>query len=133
MAKNENEKDNDYWRNKLDAETYRVAREKGTEAPFSGKLLNVTDDGIYTCVCCDQELFVSTSKFDSGCGWPSYDAAKTADAILYQEDNSAGVKRIEIICSKCDSHLGHVFDDGPTETGKRFCVNSLSMNFKKDS
>jgi len=126
-------KNNLYWKDKLDAETYKITREKGTEAPFSGALLDVSDEGIYTCVCCQQELFISTHKFDAGCGWPSYDAAKTEDAILYRDDESLGRRRVEILCSKCDSHLGHIFDDGPTATGKRFCVNSKSLQFKKQS
>lgn len=132
MTDNNDLKDNNYWKDKLDPETYRIAREKGTEAPFSGELLNVKDDGTYTCVCCGQDLFISTSKFDSGCGWPSYDAPKSEAAILYKEDSSLAVSRVEIMCSKCEAHLGHVFDDGPTETGKRFCVNSKSVNFNKE-
>jgi len=125
-------KSNEYWRKKLnDEKTYRVCREQGTEAPFSGTLLHNKKTGIYHCVCCQLPLFQSGNKYDSGCGWPSFDAPIKADAIRYLEDKSLGMSRTEIRCNACDSHLGHVFTDGPMTTGERFCVNSVSLVFNK--
>lgn len=111
---------------------YRVLREKGTEAPFSGELYKEKRNGIYNCKVCGQRLFDSNTKFESGSGWPSfYDALK--GSIEFIEDNSFAMKRIEVICSKCKSHLGHIFDDGPTEkTGKRYYINSICLNFKEE-
>lgn len=117
------------WRNRLSAEQYRVLREKGTERPFSGKYLNNKADGTYVCGACGNPIFASSSKFDSGSGWPSFDRA-IPGSVKLTEDNSHGMKRIEVSCAKCGSHLGHVFPDGPTETGNRFCINSVSMDFK---
>ena len=116
------------WRDQLDAETYRVTREKGTEYPGTGDYLYTKDNGDYHCVCCDSLLFTSEQKFDSGCGWPSFDAC-ASDSVSYIKDTSHGMIRTEILCARCDSHLGHVFDDGPTESGKRYCVNSVSLTF----
>ena len=119
----------EYWRKKLTPEEYYILREKGTERPFTGKLNKVYDSGAYTCKGCGQLLFESTAKFDSGSGWPSFDAA-IPKSITYIKDRSHGMARTEIVCSNCQGHLGHVFDDGPRETtGKRYCVNSLSLNF----
>ncbi|MCE2596719.1 peptide-methionine (R)-S-oxide reductase MsrB [Motilimonas cestriensis] len=118
----------EFWRDKLTPEQYKICFEKGTEAPFSGQLLHNRDTGSYHCVCCGQALFASENKFDSGCGWPSFDLA-LADAIRYLEDQSHGMTRVEVQCSKCHAHLGHVFDDGPTLTHKRYCINSVSMSF----
>jgi peptide-methionine (R)-S-oxide reductase len=117
------------WRERLTDEQYRVTRLKGTEYPFSGKLLHHTADGTYHCVCCGTELFDSATKFDAGCGWPSFYQA-IENKVKYQPDHSHGMQRIEILCATCDCHLGHVFDDGPATTGQRYCVNSVSLSFK---
>jgi len=127
--KNEIPKTEEEWKEKLTSEQYRVLREKGTEAAFSGEHLNNHDKGTFTCMGCGAELFDSETKFDSGSGWPSFDKA-IEGAVEYINDNSHGMKRIEAVCAKCGSHLGHVFDDGPTDTGKRYCVNSISLDHK---
>lgn len=124
-------KPDDYWRETLSEEAYYVCRQQGTEAPFSGKLLHNKQTGIYHCTCCEAPLFSSRSKYDSGCGWPSFDAPLDPEAIRYLEDLSHGMTRTEIRCAQCDSHLGHVFPDGPPTTGERFCVNSVSLTFTK--
>lgn len=111
---------------KLTEEEYKVLREKGTEPPFSGKLLHDDRDGMYKCKVCGQDLFSSDAKFDSGTGWPSFDQA-VEGSVVETEDNSLGMSRVEITCSKCGSHLGHVFPDGPTSTGKRYCLNSICL------
>ncbi|PSW03596.1 peptide-methionine (R)-S-oxide reductase [Photobacterium lipolyticum] len=126
------DKTDDYWRKNLTEEQYKICRERGTEAPFSGTLLHNRETGIYRCTCCDQPLFRSDNKYDSGCGWPSFDAPVNGKAIRYIEDNSYGMHRIEIRCANCDSHLGHVFPDGPKTTGERYCINSVSLIFKAD-
>ncbi|MFD2177281.1 peptide-methionine (R)-S-oxide reductase MsrB [Veronia pacifica] len=120
------------WRERLTKEQFRVCREGGTEAPFTGALLHNEEKGVYQCVCCHKPLFTSDTKFNSGCGWPSFDKS-LPDSIRYLKDQSHGMIRTEIRCAYCDSHLGHVFDDGPTETGTRYCVNSVSLDFEKDS
>jgi peptide-methionine (R)-S-oxide reductase len=118
------------WREQLSDEEYRVCREQGTEAPYSGTLLHNKNSGVYHCTCCRAPLFVSDNKYDSGCGWPSFDKAIDDQAIRYIKDMSHGMIRTEIRCAKCDSHLGHVFEDGPQDTtGQRFCVNSVSLKF----
>ena len=118
------------WNKKLTPEQYRVLREKETELPFSGKLLHNNEKGKYVCVGCGAELFSSNTKFDSGCGWPSfYDAHK--DKIVVQEDRSHAMIRLEVLCKNCGGHLGHLFDDGPKPTGKRYCINSVALGFKK--
>ncbi len=124
-------KPDEYWREQLTEEAYRVCREKGTEAPYTGKLLFNSETGIYCCTCCGAPLFRSENKYESGCGWPSFDAPVKEDAIRYLEDKSFGMTRTEIRCNCCDSHLGHVFDDGPATTGERYCVNSVSLIFNK--
>ncbi|MGD8172320.1 peptide-methionine (R)-S-oxide reductase MsrB [Vibrio sp. TRT 21S02] len=126
-------KSDEQWREQLTDEEFRVCREQGTEAPFSGKLLHNKETGIYTCTCCSAPLFQSDNKYDSGCGWPSFDAPVNETCIKYLDDLSHGMKRIEIRCAACDSHLGHVFPDGPKTTGERFCVNSVSLIFNKSS
>ena len=123
------DKDNNYWKAKLDDQSYKVLREAATEIPFSGKYNLHFKDGYYRCKGCDIVLFDSSSKFDSGCGWPSFDRAKKG-SIKYKEDRSLMRIRSLFLCSYCDGHLGHVFNDGPTETGMRYCVNSASINFE---
>ncbi len=118
------------WRENLNDDQFHVLREKGTERPFTGKYNLHSEKGIYTCGACNFQLFKSDSKFDSGCGWPSFDKAQEG-TVEYIRDKSSGMIRVEIICSNCGSHLGHVFNDGPTETGQRYCVNSLSIDFQK--
>ncbi|MEZ5047190.1 MAG: bifunctional methionine sulfoxide reductase B/A protein [Chitinophagaceae bacterium] len=117
------------WKNELTDEQYYILREKGTERPYSGKLLLNKEKGIYKCAACGNELFTDEMKFDSHCGWPSFDKEIAGGKIIQKVDNSLGMKRTEIACAKCGGHLGHIFDDGPTETGKRYCVNSVSLSF----
>jgi peptide-methionine (R)-S-oxide reductase len=115
------------FKKKLSAEEYRVLREKGTEAPFSGEYLHEKRDGTYTCKACGNPLFKSGAKFDSGTGWPSFDDALPG-AVKLKKDTSHGMERIEVVCANCGSHLGHVFSDGPTQTGKRYCLNSVCLD-----
>lgn len=121
--------DGDDLRNRLTPEQFRVTQEKGTERPFSGEYWNHKEEGMYRCVVCSEELFTSESKFDSHCGWPSFDKAVSDRIIDVDLDTSHGMVRDEITCNKCGAHLGHVFPDGPTETGLRYCVNSASLAF----
>lgn len=123
-------KSNEEWKKELSSEEYYVLREAGTERPFTGKFNMHFENGIYTCNACGEELFSSSSKFDGHCGWPSFDKEIKEGKIVERVDTSHGMKRTEILCGNCGSHLGHVFDDGPTETGLRYCVNSLSLDFK---
>ena len=118
-------------RQKLTPEEYAVLREKGTEAPFSGKLLHDNRGGTYMCKVCGNPLFASDAKFDSGTGWPSFDQALSG-SIIEKADDEFGMSRIEITCAKCGSHLGHVFDDGPTKTGKRYCLNSVCLDLEEE-
>jgi len=124
-------KSNEDWKKELSEDQYKVLREQATEAPFSGEYNLHFEEGQYTCAGCGTELFNSKGKFDAGCGWPSFYEPTNNDVIIVREDRSHGRIRKEILCRNCEGHLGHVFDDGPIETGLRYCVNSLSLNFKK--
>ena len=117
------------WKKQLSPEQYFVLREKGTERPYTGQFYMTKDKGVYKCAACGNELFTSDMKFDSHCGWPSFDREIAGGKIKTVTDSSHGMVRTEIMCGKCGGHLGHIFDDGPTETGKRYCVNSLSLEF----
>ena len=138
MAMNEKKSDttkvfktDEEWRKFLTPDQYYVLREKGTESPFTGKYYLNKEKGVYVCAACGNELFTSDMKFNSSCGWPSFDREIAGGKIITKIDSSHGMIRTEIICARCGSHLGHLFDDGPTATGERYCVNSLSLDFKK--
>ena len=123
-------KSEDEWREQLSPEEFYVCRQHGTEAPFSGEYENNKEEGIYRCTCCDAPLFESETKFDSGTGWPSYYEG-VEDAITEIKDSTHGMIRVEVRCANCDSHLGHVFPDGPEPTGMRYCINSVSLKFEE--
>jgi|TARA_Y100001960_G_scaffold85390_1_gene91257 peptide-methionine (R)-S-oxide reductase len=116
------------YRKKLTPEQYEVTRLKATERPFTGKYHDTKDPGVYVCICCEQNLFSSETKYDSGCGWPSFWQPMESDGITEEEDLTYGMRRIEVTCSNCGAHLGHVFPDGPEPTGLRYCINSASLN-----
>ena len=126
VPKNEEE-----WKAKLTSEQYRILREKGTEAPFTGKFNYSKEKGMYVCGACGNELFSSETKFESGSGWPSFFEPAHKDGVRLKTDDSLGMHRTEVICGKCGSHLGHVFDDGPQPTGQRFCINSVALDLKE--
>jgi len=126
------DKDEAAWREQLTAEEFYVLREKGTERAFTGEYWNVWENGTYHCRGCGELLFQSDTKFDAGCGWPSFDRPATDGVVAEARDVSHGMIRTEVLCQKCGGHLGHVFPDGPTETGQRYCINSLSIKLKED-
>ena len=121
-----------HWKEKLTPEQYEICRNKGTEAPFSGEYLNTKTTGRYLCSCCGNVLFHSEKKFDSGTGWPSFWDTIDVESVKTQEDLSMSVLRTEVLCKQCDSHLGHVFEDGPQPTGLRYCINSVSLKLEED-
>ena len=125
------EKPDNQWKKQLSEEEFEVCRMKATEPPFTGKYTYCKDDGIYRCTCCGNELFSSKTKYDSGSGWPSFWEPIHDNSLKYEKDGSYGMMRTEVMCAKCDAHLGHVFEDGPKPTGNRFCINSASLKLEK--
>jgi peptide-methionine (R)-S-oxide reductase len=125
-------KTDDQWRAELDPDRYAILRQAATEAPWSGELLVNHEDGVYRCGACNAELFRSDAKFESGSGWPSFFQPVSEDAVELEEDVTHGMRRIEVRCGTCESHLGHVFPDGPAPTGQRYCINSLALEFEPE-
>jgi peptide-methionine (R)-S-oxide reductase len=125
-------KTDEEWRKELSPEQYQVLRNKGTERPHTGEYDEHFEKGYYTCAACSTKLFSSNTKFDAHCGWPSFFEALRPNAVKYESDNTYGMVRTEVLCGRCDGHLGHIFDDGPEPTGKRFCMNSIVLDFEPD-
>ena len=132
MAEKVNKSESE-WREQLTSEQFQVCRQKGTEAPFTGEYNHCKDEGVYRCVCCGSELFRSDQKFDSGTGWPSFFAPSSEGSVRTEADSTHGMVREEVLCGRCDAHLGHVFPDGPKPTGQRYCMNSVALDLEKKS